>query len=141
MQSDWIKFDEAMPALNQEVEVEFYGGEIFKTTLRTFDCKKFYFSEKNNYHPPGFQGVRWRPLLEKRPDFNKLRVGDFIVFTYGEEKQRVGGYLIENNLTEQYLKISIEKNEKGYKILIGFLFSRISRIQRINFADNKIEEI
>jgi len=138
---DWIKLEDAIPKLNQEVEVKFYDGDIEKAKLITdynYFCTKSYLCLENP--DKGIVNLRkvigWRPIPEKRPDFRKLKEGDFIVFIFEETGTEGCGYY--DNYDSKIFHVSRLKN--GYS-KDAFEKSMIKKIIRINMEEHKFEEI
>lgn len=144
MRSDWIKLKDKMPNLNQEIEVKSYDGITEKTilTIAPYGDGDTLFFKSSSFEYELTITVSeieyWRPILEKKPDFSKLKENDLILFTYSglKEEENVGFF---HSMRED-IKIAREKSS-DCPTLISYDPSAIKKIIRINPETGKVEEI
>lgn len=147
-ENDWRTLEEEMPTLNQEVEVKFNNEEIRKLRF-VINNKTFFIFQNTGRTFTGYPDniVGWRPLPpERKPDFGKLKKGDFIVIESENEKSGVF-YSHQDDLTISFISISYNVSLSSFENEIFKKFewccakSYIKKITRINMQTKEFEEI
>lgn len=138
----WIKLKDKMPNLHQEIEVKSYGGITEKTALVIGpygDGDTLFFKSRECEYTLTVSEIEyWRPILERKPDFSKLKENDLILFTYsGLKEEETVGFL---HSMKESIKIAREKSS-DCPTLVTYDPSAIKKIIRINPETKKFEEI
>ena|ERR1700689_1325080 len=145
---DWIKFEDKMPPINKTVEVKEEG--VFSTrTIKSRLLREngnfcFYLiNDKDNFekakitHP-----MYWRYIIEKRPDFSKLKKGDLIniVWESAYELFEESGYFIKIDELDSCIILMTGPDGYGEKFHSDYIYN-IKKITRINLKEKTFEEI
>jgi len=127
----WIKFEDEMPKLNQEIEIKFKRGKIEKSRVEAV----FLYIEDTYENIKTLQG--WRPIKrEKRPDFGKLNIGDLIVINYNNGDKVTGFY---KKIDDRFIELKPFMNDTERNFIS--VHTGIKKITRINTEDKTFEEI
>jgi hypothetical protein len=143
---EWIKFEDAMPRLNQEIEIQFDDNRILKVHLvKEADHKgwiiNFVLFNDLKGEANLERVVGWRPLQEKKPDFSKLKEKDMLRLTlrFGKEEEIFIGFLVcmdENILTMSPIFTAPYPHNS-----FSYHKSTVKSIIRINPETKEFEEI
>lgn len=139
-EDEWIDINDQLPKIGEliEVVVPILYRQSIEKSIFTFNNNEYSFYFKSEYSEKPWHNIKkWRHIKEKRPDFGKLREGDFIAIETNNRicNMAVGffcGFDIDGDLM-----IGIQKSNHHEAIYR----SEIKKITRINLETREFEEI
>lgn len=137
---EWISVFNRMPGINMQVEILFKDGKERKAGFDwSSHLKQFVFSDSSDLVYCSENITHWRPIPEKRPDFSKLKEGDFIILET-EDDTIYRAIFLGNHKDWEYPVEIIYSDRIGYTRRTIKL-EIIKKVTRINTETKTFEEI
>lgn len=149
---NWIKFEDEMPPLGKKIQVKTLGNLLIKAKfLQSLSSPDMFVLTPQEGKILGFNfnldsnPSHWRPIPDKKPDFQKLTPLDLLEVEYKYEEyekyHKVCGYFTKINYSQNYMRLDRAGSDSYCSRYVRLYLDSIKKITRINIENQTFEEI